>query len=87
MKATAQAPSNIAFVKYWGRKDEELRLPENGSISMNLSTLLTTTTVEFGHFDNDEVIFNGITVFRNSVMVKAKSEKEARILYSKWVGN
>src|SRR3990167_844609 len=61
MKATAQAPSNIAFVKYWGRKDEELRLPENGSISMNLSTLLTTTTVEFGHFDNDEVIFNGIT--------------------------
>ncbi len=47
MKATAVAPSNIAFIKYWGRKDEELRLPENGSISMNLSNLLTTTTVEF----------------------------------------
>lgn len=61
MKATAQAPSNIAFVKYWGRKDEELRLPENGSISMNLSTLLTTTTVEFGDFEVDEVVFNGVT--------------------------
>ena len=59
MKVTAQAPSNIAFVKYWGRKDEVLRLPENGSVSMNLSTLLTTTTVEFGDFENDYVSFNG----------------------------
>lgn len=47
MKATAIAPSNIAFTKYWGKKDEVLRLPENGSISMTLSDLLTTTTVEF----------------------------------------
>lgn len=47
MKKTAVAPSNIAFIKYWGRKNEELRLPENGSVSMNLSNLLTTTTVEF----------------------------------------
>ncbi len=46
-KATAIAPSNVALVKYMGRKDEVLRLPENGSISMNLSDLLTTTTVEF----------------------------------------
>lgn len=60
MKATAQAPSNIAFVKYWGRKDEELRLPENGSISMNLSGLQTTTTVEFDDkFKQDEITFNG----------------------------
>lgn len=47
MKATATAPSNIAFIKYWGRKDEPLRLPENGSISLNLSHLTTTTTVAF----------------------------------------
>lgn len=47
MKATAIAPSNIAFVKYWGRKNEALRLPENGSVSMTLSNLTTTTTVEF----------------------------------------
>ncbi|MBI4097431.1 MAG: diphosphomevalonate decarboxylase [Candidatus Levybacteria bacterium] len=59
MKVSAKAPSNIAFVKYWGRKDEALRLPENGSISMNLSNLQTTTTVEFGDFENDEVNFNG----------------------------
>lgn len=47
MKATAVAPSNIAFIKYWGVKDPEIRLPTNGSISMNLSGLLTSTTVEF----------------------------------------
>lgn len=60
MKATAIAPSNIAFTKYWGRKNEELRLPENGSISMSLSDLLTTTTVEFAPgYSQDEVIING----------------------------
>ena len=61
MKATAVAPSNIAFIKYWGRKDEKLRLPENGSISMNLSNLKTTTTVEFNpDFKEDEIIVNGV---------------------------
>lgn len=61
MKATAVAPSNIAFIKYWGRKDEVLRLPENGSISMNLSNLITTTTVEFEkNFKEDSIEINGI---------------------------
>ncbi|MBI2329942.1 diphosphomevalonate decarboxylase [Candidatus Daviesbacteria bacterium] len=61
MKATAIAPSNIAFTKYWGKKDEVLRLPENGSISMCLSNLLTTTTVEFSpDFKKDEIIINGV---------------------------
>jgi diphosphomevalonate decarboxylase len=60
MKATATAPSNIAFTKYWGRKNEKLRLPENGSISMCLSNLLTTTTVEFSqNFKKDEVSIDG----------------------------
>src|SRR3990167_5275645 len=56
MKATAIAPSNIAFIKYWGRKNEALRLPSNGSISMNLSNLLTTTTVEFNSSFKEDVI-------------------------------
>jgi diphosphomevalonate decarboxylase len=60
-KATAKAPSNIAFVKYWGKKDEALRLPENGSLSMNLSDLTTTTTVQFSEeLNEDSVTINGI---------------------------
>lgn len=60
MKATAIAPSNIAFTKYWGKKDEVLRLPENGSVSMCLSNLLTTTTVEFSKkYHKDEITING----------------------------
>ena len=59
-KSTAEAPANIAFIKYWGVKDEVLRLPANGSISMNLSNLLTITTVEFNNsFKEDAVIVDG----------------------------
>jgi diphosphomevalonate decarboxylase len=61
MKVTAVAPSNIAFIKYWGRKDEVLRLPENGSLSMNLSGLQTTTTVEFSpEYKSDSIEINGM---------------------------
>ncbi|MGB4596287.1 MAG: diphosphomevalonate decarboxylase [Anaerolineaceae bacterium] len=43
--ATAIAHPNIAFIKYWGNRHSELRLPLTGSISMNLDGLQTTTTV------------------------------------------
>jgi diphosphomevalonate decarboxylase len=46
-QATAVAPANIAFVKYWGVQDAARTLPYNGSISMNLDACLTTTTVAF----------------------------------------
>jgi diphosphomevalonate decarboxylase len=47
MKSTAVAPANIAFTKYCGKTDDELRLPANPSFSMNLDNCVTTTTVEF----------------------------------------
>jgi diphosphomevalonate decarboxylase len=46
-KATAVANPNIAFVKYWGKANEELNLPANPSLSMNLAALTTVTTVEW----------------------------------------
>jgi diphosphomevalonate decarboxylase len=58
--ATAQAHPNIAFIKYWGNRDEALRLPSNGSISMNLEGLYTRTTVSFQpSLPFDELIING----------------------------
>ncbi|HWE23106.1 MAG TPA: diphosphomevalonate decarboxylase [Myxococcales bacterium] len=48
MKATAVAHANIALVKYWGKRDEALILPEAASLSVALDRLLTTTTVELG---------------------------------------
>ena len=59
MKTTAIAYSNIAFIKYWGKKDQKLRLPLNNSISMNLSNLQTLTTVEFSqNLKSDDVTIN-----------------------------
>lgn len=46
-KATAQSSPNIAFIKYWGNRDNTYRLPSNSSISMNLDGLFTRTTVSF----------------------------------------
>ncbi len=45
--ATAIANPNIAFIKYWGDRERALRLPANGSISMNLDGLYTRTEVVF----------------------------------------
>jgi diphosphomevalonate decarboxylase len=58
-KATAIACSNIAFIKYWGNRDDELRLPANASLSMNLGDLVTTTTVAFDEgLERDEVVID-----------------------------
>jgi len=40
-----KAPSNIALVKYWGKKEHQL--PENGSISITLDHATTTTFLSF----------------------------------------
>lgn len=47
MSATAIAHPNIAFIKYWGNRDEMLHLPLNGSLSMCLDGLTSTTTACF----------------------------------------
>jgi diphosphomevalonate decarboxylase len=58
-KATAIAFPNIAFIKYWGNRDDALRLPANPSLSMNLGDLHTTTTVAFNEdLGQDKVIID-----------------------------
>ena len=44
-QTTWSAPSNIALVKYWGKK--ELQIPCNPSVSFTLNQCRTTTSVRF----------------------------------------
>ncbi|MCK0161543.1 diphosphomevalonate decarboxylase [Allomuricauda sp. F6463D] len=44
-KVTWKAPSNIALVKYWGKKP--VQIPANPSISFTLDSCATTTSVSF----------------------------------------
>ena len=59
MKATAIAYSNLALVKYWGKKNLELNIPAVGSISITLRELSTRTTVQFDpELDEDILVLN-----------------------------
>ncbi|MEM9648060.1 MAG: diphosphomevalonate decarboxylase [Bacteroidota bacterium] len=44
-KVSWKAPSNIALIKYWGKKENQI--PANPSISFTLDACATTTTVSF----------------------------------------
>ncbi len=44
-KVTYRSPSNIALVKYWGKKENQI--PANPSISFTLDHCATTTTVSY----------------------------------------
>ncbi len=56
--ATAISHPNIALIKYWGNRNNVLRLPSNGSISMNLDGLFTRTTVTFNKTPEDTLLIN-----------------------------
>lgn len=45
--AVAKANVNIALIKYWGKRDEQLILPYTSSLSLTLSDLYATTSVHF----------------------------------------
>ncbi|KAL6125502.1 hypothetical protein ACLB2K_073559 [Fragaria x ananassa] len=62
LMVTAQTPTNIAVIKYWGKRDESLILPVNDSISVTLDPdhLCTTTTVSVSpSFSQDRMWLNG----------------------------
>ena len=59
-RITAIAHPNIALIKYWGNLNDDLRIPANGSISMNLDSLTTRTLVEFkSEINCDSLTLNG----------------------------
>lgn len=60
---TCSAPVNIAVIKYWGKRDEELILPVNSSLSVTLNQdqLCTVTSVSVSsQFVRDRIWVNEI---------------------------
>ena len=72
-KFTAIAHPNIAFIKYWGNRDDALRLPLNGSISMNISGMESRTSVQFdAALEHDTFALNG--EFQSSASLQRVSQ-------------
>ncbi|XP_056666774.1 diphosphomevalonate decarboxylase isoform X1 [Monodelphis domestica] len=62
VSVTCTAPTNIAVIKYWGKRDEKLILPINSSLSVTLhqNQLKTTTTAAISRdFKEDRIWLNG----------------------------
>lgn len=59
MFASARAHTNIALIKYWGKKDQKLILPYTDSLSLTLNEFYTTTSVQFDdQLTHDEFSIN-----------------------------
>lgn len=66
--ATRYAPANIALCKYWGKRDQTLKLPQTGSLSISLGRHGTHCTIAPAEADslviNDKHICPTDKVFR-----------------------
>lgn len=56
-KGSARAYTNIALIKYWGKKNEELILPMNNSLSLTLDAFYTETSVCFDPEQKEDRFF------------------------------
>ena len=56
----AFAPANIALVKYWGKRDAELRLPVTSSLSLSLGDKGAITRISICNAERDQVFLNGV---------------------------
>ncbi|GAX02042.1 diphosphomevalonate decarboxylase [Secundilactobacillus silagei] len=60
---TAKAHTNIALVKYWGKLDDQLIIPQNDSLSITLDEFYTQTAVQFSpSLAADKVVFDDQTL-------------------------
>ena len=62
----AKVPSNIAFLKYWGKSDTEKQWPANSSLSMTLNTINTETRVTLSESSDYDVQLGDTVVTRDS---------------------
>jgi diphosphomevalonate decarboxylase len=68
-KGLAFAPTNIALCKYWGKRDAELNLPINSSLSISLPDKGALTNLVINHGKQDNVTLNNVALDPNSAFV------------------
>jgi len=86
--ATARAHSNIALIKYWGKRDAARNLPAAGSISITLEGLHTDTRVDFDptlaadtcELDGEPVATERMRPLLDHIRARAAIESRARII-------
>ena len=59
MKVRSRAHPNIALIKYWGKRDPDLNLPDMGSLSVTVGDLTTEVTVEEAPGPQDILLIEG----------------------------
>ena len=59
LQGICRAHTNIALIKYWGKRDQDLILPMNSNLSLTLDRFYTDTEVHFSSdFTSDRLILN-----------------------------
>lgn len=85
-----RAYTNIAFIKYWGKADEALKIPMNNSLSLTLDVFYSESKVDFDpQLEEDQLYIDGklegknaltkAQIILNWVREKAKIDSFARI--------
>uniref|UniRef100_A0A1I7XQ72 Diphosphomevalonate decarboxylase n=1 Tax=Heterorhabditis bacteriophora TaxID=37862 RepID=A0A1I7XQ72_HETBA len=66
LRIEVQVPINIALIKYWGKRDEDLILPLNDSVSLNINNVFAKTLLRcVPSCTPDSVSINGEAVDLN----------------------
>lgn len=71
----ARAHTNIALIKYWGKREKELFLPMNSSLSLTLEAFYTDTKVVF-----DEELASDVFVLNGKEQADVEKEKISHFL-------
>lgn len=74
-RGKARAYTNIALIKYWGKRDEKYNLPMNSSLSLTLEALYTDTEVIFEEGKKEDSFY-----LNGQIQSREETEKVGRFL-------